>query len=187
LKNLNSENAGHSNSEKTTVVDIASVANGNSGHPPDDPGTIIVYLFKVDGVSFESRERWMLGKEIMALVHKDPTSFDLFQNVKNGGNTKLEEIKPDEKVDFKRFDVEQFFTKAKVYCFYIGPKKYETPHKTLTVRQILTEYAMVDPANKTLARKTDSGYHEYKNLDEVVSLEDCPHFTLFDNTPTQVS
>lgn len=180
------QNASHSNLQ-TVIVDIEEVVNGKSSHPPDDPGIIIIYRFKVDNIPFESRERWMNRDEIMALVNKDPESFDLFQKINSGHDTKLDEIKPHERVDFKKFGVEQFFTKPKVYCFHIGPKKYETNSKTLTVRQILVDFAKVDPANKTLAKKTDGGYHEYKNLDEVVSLADCPHFTLFDNTPTQVS
>lgn len=78
--------------------------------------------------------------------------------------------------------------KPKEYHFFIDQKKYETTSPSLTVRQILADFANVDPATKTLATKTSGGgFHEYKDLDEVISIEHPIHFTLFDNTPTQVS
>jgi len=75
----------------------------------------------------------------------------------------------------------------KEYPFFIDKKEYKSPTVLLTARQILTDYAHVNPQSKTLAKKQVGGFHEYKDLDEAISLENAPHFILFDNTPTQVS
>jgi hypothetical protein len=75
----------------------------------------------------------------------------------------------------------------KEYCFWIGKKEYDTQHKELTVRQILVEFAKVSPEDKTLATKTSGGFQEYKYLNQEIPLKDCPHFTLFDNSPTGLS
>ncbi|MCC2548531.1 hypothetical protein LJY25_18935 [Hymenobacter sp. BT175] len=75
----------------------------------------------------------------------------------------------------------------KKYNFFIEKKKYETDQPTLTVRQILVDFAQVDPTAKTLAQKQDGGFRELKNLEEVIELHSAQHFALFDDTSTPVS
>lgn len=75
----------------------------------------------------------------------------------------------------------------KKYNFFIEKKKYETEQPTLTVRQILVDYAQVNPTSKTLAQKQGGGFRELKNLDEMIELHSAQHFALFDDTSTPVS
>lgn len=74
-----------------------------------------------------------------------------------------------------------------VYIFFVGKVKYETTEPRLTVRQILEEYAKVDPTKKTLAEKKGDMFTEYKDLNESLDLGHARHFTLFDETPLPVS
>jgi hypothetical protein len=75
----------------------------------------------------------------------------------------------------------------KKYVFFIGKEKYETEKAQLTVRDILVDFAKVDPAKKSLALKKEGGFDEYTNLDEVIDLKEGMHFVLFDTKPTPVS
>jgi hypothetical protein len=77
--------------------------------------------------------------------------------------------------------------KHKKIVFFIDQKKYETDDQTLTVKQILVDFAKVDPERYTLALKKEGGYHEYENLDEVIEMKNGMHFSLFDKKPTPVS
>ena len=92
--------------------------------------------------------------------------------------------KVEEQLEHTLAEVEKL---KKIYHFFIDKVKYETTSASLSVGQILVEYAKVNPVNKTLARKEAGGFHEYKNLDEIISIEHVIYFILFDNTPTQVS
>lgn len=76
----------------------------------------------------------------------------------------------------------------KKYVFFIGKEKYETDESSLTVREILEDYAKVNTSEKTLALKEEGGsFHEYKNLDESITMKNGMHFVLFDSKPTPVS
>lgn len=75
----------------------------------------------------------------------------------------------------------------KKYVFFIDKTKYETESPSFTVRQILTEFAKVDPSTNTLAIKEHGNFRELKNLDEVIDLKEGQHFTIFNNEPTTVS
>lgn len=77
--------------------------------------------------------------------------------------------------------------KPRVNKFFVGQKHYETTKDSLTVREILVDFAGVDPATKTLALKQGGGFHEYKDLNEEISVEHPQHFILFDNASTPVS
>lgn len=77
--------------------------------------------------------------------------------------------------------------KHKKIVFFIDQKKHETDDDTLTVKQILVDFAKVDPQRYTLALKKEGGYHEYENLEEVIHMKNGMHFSLFDKKPTPVS
>ena len=77
--------------------------------------------------------------------------------------------------------------KHKKIVFFIDQKKYETNDPTLTVKQLLVDFAKVDPERYTLALKKEGGYHEYENLEEVIDMKEGMHFSLFDKKPTPVS
>jgi hypothetical protein len=75
----------------------------------------------------------------------------------------------------------------KKYVFFIDKSKHETEHASLTVRQILTEFARVDGSTNTLAIKEQGNFRELSNLDEMIDLKEGQHFTIFNNEPTPVS
>jgi hypothetical protein len=75
----------------------------------------------------------------------------------------------------------------KKIVFFIEQKKYETTEESLTVRQILVDFAKVDPNRYTLALKKQGGFHEFENLDEIIDMKEGMHFSLFDKKPTPVS
>jgi hypothetical protein len=75
----------------------------------------------------------------------------------------------------------------KKIVFFIEQKKHETQEESLTVRQILVDFAKVDPERYTLALKQQGGFHEYDNLDEPIEMKEGMHFSLFDKKPTPVS
>lgn len=75
----------------------------------------------------------------------------------------------------------------KKIVFFIEQKKHETTEETLTVRQILVDFAKLDPDRYTLALKKQGGFHEFENLDEKIEMKEGVHFSLFDKKPTPVS
>lgn len=74
----------------------------------------------------------------------------------------------------------------KKYVFFIDKKQYDTEKPMLTARQILVDYAKVDPDKKTLVLKEGNDIHEYKP-DEEITMKEGMHFTLFDNEVTPTS
>lgn len=178
------------NNQIIVTVDLENQVREDKAHPENDPGIVIYYRIRVDEEHYEVKNRHMKGRAIIALTGKDPEHYVLEQRVKEGGEMKFVEVGANETVDFSAKGIERFITKPKpkIYHFYIGQKEYKTEHSTLAVRQILVDFAKVqDPATKTLAIKTDSGFREYTNLDEIVPLDGCPHFALFDNSSLPVS
>lgn len=168
-------------------IDIEDLFHKGHSHPEHDPGTLIIYIYKVDEVRYETRERRMTGKAILEQTGKDIHKFRLFQLKREHGHHHKVEVKLETMIDFHEIGIERFVTEPVLYHFYIGQKQYQTFEPSLTVRQILVDFAMVDPAKNTLAIKNAGGFHEYKNLDETIQLTDCPHFVLFDNCQTSVS
>lgn len=75
----------------------------------------------------------------------------------------------------------------KKIVFFIEQKREETDKSDLTVREILVNFAKVDPNRYTLALKEQGGFKEYDNLDEVIPMKEGMHFSLFDKKPTPVS
>jgi hypothetical protein len=77
--------------------------------------------------------------------------------------------------------------KVKKIVFFIGKQKFETEKSTLTVKEILVDFANVKPEEKSLALKHGNDHHEYTNIDEVIEMQEGMHFVLFDKTPTTAS
>ncbi|MBS0646937.1 MAG: hypothetical protein JSR97_10170 [Verrucomicrobia bacterium] len=169
------------------IIDLEECVKENKQHPHVDPGIIVKYKLKIDDEAKLTGKRKLDGESILGLVGKSHEQYCLIQLKHEHGHVHEVEIAPHDMVDFGVWGIEKFLTKEIFYHFFIGKKEYSTPKAKLTVRQILEDYAKVDPAAKTLAKKEDGGYHEYKDLDEVIPLKGCPHFVLFDNDPTGVS
>ena len=75
----------------------------------------------------------------------------------------------------------------KKFVFFIEQKKYETEKPSLTVREILVDFAKVDPDRYTLALKEQGGFKEFENLDQIIEMKEGMHFSIFDKKPTPVS
>jgi hypothetical protein len=166
------------------VIDLENHCLNGIPHPGHDPGIIIYYLIKVNDQKYETKKPSMLGRELIELDGKHPDDFLLYQTRHKHGEIYLEPIGKNEVVDFKAEGIEGFVTKPKTYHFTIGKKEYESVDRKLTVRQILVDFAHVDPNSNTLSTKQG---HEYKSIDEVIDLECTNHFILFNDEPTPVS
>lgn len=171
------------------VIDLENHCLNGTPHPKHDPGEVVHYLVKVDDHKHETKKAHQTGHSLLALAGKTATHFLLEQVRTHHGQNEFELVAPDQEVNLAGFGIERFVTKPKprVYEFFIGQKRYETTSAHLTVRQILVDFAHLDPAMKTLAVKQSGGFHEYKDLNEEISLEHPQHFILFDNTSTPVS
>lgn len=75
----------------------------------------------------------------------------------------------------------------KKIVFFIGKLKYETEKPTLTVKEILEDFAKEKSEEKSLALKQGNDHHEYTNIDEPIQMKEGMHFVLFDKTPTKAS
>ena len=71
--------------------------------------------------------------------------------------------------------------------FFINKEKFEAEQTQFSVRELLTNFARVDPQHKTLALKDGNNFKELTNVDQILELKDGTHFVLFDNSPTPVS
>lgn len=71
--------------------------------------------------------------------------------------------------------------------FFIGKQKHETEEASLTVKEILVDFAKVNPDEKSLALKQGNEHPEYQNIDEIIIMKEGMHFVLFDKTPTTAS
>lgn len=75
----------------------------------------------------------------------------------------------------------------KKITFFIGKTKHETQEDTLTVKQILEDFAKVKLTEKSLALKQGNDHHEYTDVNEIITMKNGMHFVLFDKTPTTAS
>lgn len=65
------------------------------------------YIIRIDKEKFTITRHSMTGREILALVQKTPDKYSLREIFRGG---KIEEIKPDQVVEFFRCEVERFVT-----------------------------------------------------------------------------
>jgi hypothetical protein len=114
-----------------------------------------------------------------------PLEDELFLSIR--GPWKDEPLPNEKEVNLARPGIESFYSKKPVYTFYIEKKVFTTSEQFLTVRQLLVDFAKVDPGCNTLAEKKSGGFDEFKNLEEKLDLSHVRHFTVFNNTPTSVS
>ena len=182
---MSNENFNNTPEENLTIIiDIEELFLSDEKHPQHDPGTIILYRIKVDERYHNIAHPHITGKAILALEDRSPEYFEVKQRFKEHGATEWKLIQEDETVDLAKPGIERFITEKRLYTFYIGPKDYQTEHSHLTVRQILVDYAKVNPEKKSLAIKQGQEFHTYEDLNERIHLVPVKHFILFDNTPT---
>jgi hypothetical protein len=75
----------------------------------------------------------------------------------------------------------------KKYVFFIDRQKFESSEAHLTVRQILTDFAKVNPDENILVMVHGNEMKELRNLDESIELHEGMKFTIFNQKPTPVS
>ncbi|MGG7666046.1 multiubiquitin domain-containing protein [Dyadobacter sp. BHUBP1] len=196
MENVQNEKLGQPHSDADIIVqaniiliDVEDFGLHQRPHPAHDPGVEVHYhyIVKVDQSQNTFTSPFVTGADLMAVSGKDSARFRLIQLLKGPGHQNhTRVIALDETVDLRGFGIERFVTEAIAITFYIDQQDYQTQEPCLTVRQILVDFAGVDPSEKTLADKQNCS-HEYKNLDEAICLHQGQTFTLFDNAPTQVS
>jgi hypothetical protein len=71
--------------------------------------------------------------------------------------------------------------------FFVDQERFEVEVSTLTVRQILVDYAKEDANTTTLVEKRGNEIIKYKNLEESIVLRNGMKFVVFHNEPTPVS
>jgi hypothetical protein len=71
--------------------------------------------------------------------------------------------------------------------FFIDKRRYDSPTRDLTVRQLIVDFAKEDPSQVTLAVKRGDDWVELPNLDETLHVKNGEHFSIFHKTPTPVS
>jgi hypothetical protein len=71
--------------------------------------------------------------------------------------------------------------------FFIDKEKFTVDVPSLTVKQLIEDYAKEDPNKTTLALKVGNDTPKYKDQNEVITLKNGMHFVLFHNEPTTVS
>ena len=184
--NSNQDSQNHNSESITIIIDLEELFLKGHTHPEHDPGVIILYRIKLNDKYHNVHHSHLSGEAIMALDDKKPEHFILQQSLKEHGEHKTIVIAPTDHVSFKTPGIEKFTTAPKEYTFFIKITKdveYKTHHSHLTVREILTDFAKVDPAHNTLAEKLT----EFKNLDEKLDLTHVRHFIIFSERPTTVS
>jgi hypothetical protein len=76
----------------------------------------------------------------------------------------------------------------KKYVFFIDKQKFETSESHLTVKQILVDFAKVNPNENVLVLvHGDHPMQELNDLEKVIELHEGMHFTVFSKKPTTVS
>ena len=71
--------------------------------------------------------------------------------------------------------------------YFVDKQKFETEDDQLSVRFLLVDQAKEDPAEATLALRKGNDTHKYKDLEELVPIENGMKFVVFHNDPTTVS
>lgn len=79
-------------------------------------------------------------------------------------------------------------TEHKKYVFFIDKQKFETQESQLTVKQILVDFAKVNPTENILVLvHGNQPMQELKNLEQVIEIHEGMKFTIFNQKPTPVS
>lgn len=75
----------------------------------------------------------------------------------------------------------------KKYVFFIDKQKFETTESHLVVRQILTDFAKVNPNENILVLVHGNQMQELTDLEQVIEIHEGMKFTVFSKKPTPVS
>jgi hypothetical protein len=73
------------------------------------------------------------------------------------------------------------------FVFFVDQEKFESDHETVSVRQVLVEFAKEDAASTTLVERVGHETIKHTDLDEIIHLKNGMKFVVFHNSPTPVS
>lgn len=150
----------------------------------EKPPAAHTYVIRIDDERHRANALSLTGRDLLALANKQPPDAYTIEQVTRGGERRV--ICPDQKVDLTAPGVERFATRAGV-TFYIDQEEEFTTTPTLTVREILTDYAKVDATQTTLVELRGAEQIKHPNLDERITIRPCERFAVYDNKPTPVS
>jgi len=71
--------------------------------------------------------------------------------------------------------------------FFVDKEQFKSEKTSLTVREILHDFAKEDPNETTLALKKGNDQQKYTDLNFLISLANGMKFIVFHNGPTTVS
>lgn len=71
--------------------------------------------------------------------------------------------------------------------FFIDKEKFQIEGNTLTVRELITDYAKEDVNKTILSAKIPGDIIRYENLDEIIEIKDGTKFSILSKEPTTVS
>lgn len=142
------------------------------------------YVIRIDDERYRVNALSITGRDLLTLAKKQPPEAYTIDQIMHGGQRRM--ICPDQKVDLTAPGVERFVTRAGV-TFFIDQEEVHASTATLTVREILTEYAKADAATTTLVELRGTEQVKHTSLDERLTVVCCERFVVFHNKPTPVS
>lgn len=141
------------------------------------------YVLRIDDEQHRVSSPTITRTDILKLAGRTlPEDYTVEQIMR--GQPKV--VCPGATIDLAQGGTERFVTRRGV-TFFVDQKQVFAPSRTLTVREVLTTYAQVDPSQTTLVERQGDEQVKHPNLDEQLSIEVCTRFTVFHNTPTTVS
>jgi hypothetical protein len=75
----------------------------------------------------------------------------------------------------------------KQIVFFIDQEQFKTVSQQLSVREILQDFAKVDPNESTLVKRHGNELEKLTDLSMIITLVNGMKFVVYHNTPTTVS
>lgn len=149
----------------------------------EKPPRARTYVLRIDDEKYRVNALSITGRGIAELANKPPEAYSIEQFTRG---KKPRTICPDQKVDLTAAGIERFVTRPGV-TFTIDQEECHAPTPTLSVREVLTDYAKVNPNLTTLVELRGDEQVKHPDLTESLPLRQCERFVVFHNTPTPVS
>lgn len=150
----------------------------------EKPPSALRYVIRIDDQKFRVTSSTITAHEILALAGGLAPGSHTAEQVHRGDKRSV--ICPLERVDLTQPGIERFVTRVGV-AFFIDQEQVFAPTATLTVREILEDYAKVDATKTTLVEMHGDDRVKHPDLNERLTVNVCERFVVFHNTPTTVS
>ncbi len=149
----------------------------------EKPPRARTYVLRIDDERYRVNALSITGRGIADLANK-PSEAYAIEQITRGKPART--ICPDQKVDLTAAGIERFVTRPGV-TFTVDQEECHAPTPTLSVREVLSDYAKVDPNLTTLVELRGDEQVKHPDLNEGLTLRQCERFVVFHNTPTTVS